>query len=245
MTFETVASIDFQALNKRDLKRLCTLARDEWGKPIDLRSSALQMAEYLELYRQWKLNQKIEETKAVEQVEEVTTPEIAEVETVDEVVEVAIAPQEEEAAPTPSNFEGINDAPLGEPIASSPLTCDVLNHQACELPEQRNVAADFIHEKSYWEQWNEIYSSAIASLQPKPQSQTVPQTIQPEADVSAKVVGLMAIAFLALMVDGILWIVKEVQQRRLVQRSFSAAMLVVQRHRPRAKGFRPALLVNS
>ncbi|KOP28270.1 hypothetical protein AMR41_00025 [Hapalosiphon sp. MRB220] len=247
MTFETVASIDFQALSKRDLKRLCTLARDEWGKPIDLRSSAILMAEYLELYRQWKLDQKIEETKAVEEVEEVTTPEIEKNEVVNEVVattannfeDINHAPQEEVVATTVSNFEGINDAPLGDWFVSSPLTCDALNYQTCELPEQRDVVADFIHENSYWEQWNQIYSRAITSLQPKPQPQTVPQTIQPEADVSAKVVGLIAIAFLVLMVDGILWVARQVQRRRLVQRSFSSAMAVVQRYRPFARGFTP------
>jgi hypothetical protein len=51
MSFQTLASIDLNACTKAQLKAFVKLARDEWGRAIDLRSANVHdLIEYLTMY---------------------------------------------------------------------------------------------------------------------------------------------------------------------------------------------------
>lgn len=55
MTFESLASIDLNALSKAQLKSYVKLAREEWGHQIDLRSANIHdLIEYLQMYLRFK-----------------------------------------------------------------------------------------------------------------------------------------------------------------------------------------------
>ena len=115
MTFQTLASIDLTACSKAQLKTFVKLARDEWGRAIDLRSANVHdLIEYLQMYLQFK---------AVAPETEVTTSKNAEIETV---------------TYTPSDFEGIEPEVMERTdwLNATPLSCDICNYQVCDLSEE-------------------------------------------------------------------------------------------------------------
>lgn len=86
MTFQQLASIDFESLNKIQLKSYVRIARHEWNRPIDLRSASVyDLIEYLTMFLQFKA----ELETACEEVENVNESEAIEI---------------EELAETPPNF---------------------------------------------------------------------------------------------------------------------------------------------
>ncbi|RAM47990.1 MAG: hypothetical protein C6Y22_30370 [Hapalosiphonaceae cyanobacterium JJU2] len=182
MTLQTICSVDFQALNKRDLKALCQAARDEWGQPIDLRSGAAAMIAYLEEYKQWKLDQELAKVEEVTEETAVTPTENAEIEIVND-------------APSLSDFEGITIEEMpGEWWSSCPLSCDVCNFQSCEIPQHlplelfdgidihpmispedtRYLASpltcdigewlDALNLQAYWASWTRTYNACVAKM---------------------------------------------------------------------------------
>lgn len=77
MTFQQLASIDLNALNKTQLKSYVKLAREEWQRVIDLRTANVHdLIEYLNMYLKFKA----ELETACEQVENVNESETVEIE---------------------------------------------------------------------------------------------------------------------------------------------------------------------
>lgn len=77
MTFQQLASIDLNALNKVQLKSYVRIARDEWNRPIDLRTANLHdLIEYLNMFLQFKA----EAENACEKIESVNELEAIEIE---------------------------------------------------------------------------------------------------------------------------------------------------------------------
>ncbi|MGI2907678.1 hypothetical protein [Tolypothrix sp. VBCCA 56010] len=87
MSFQELASIDLHALTKIQLRSYTKLAREEWGRSIDLRSSSIHdLREYLTMYLSWKATAEAETTEPEAEIvapePEVTLTENAEVEIV-------------------------------------------------------------------------------------------------------------------------------------------------------------------
>ena len=118
MTFQQLASIDLNALSKQQLRSYTKLAREEWGRSIDLRSSNIHdLREYLTMYLSWKATA---ESEATEPEVEAVAPE----------VEVAISNIEENAT--------VSQAPALEPEDFEITICDRCEKRcelAPELPE--------------------------------------------------------------------------------------------------------------
>lgn len=81
MTYQQLASIDLNALNKVQLKSYVRIAREEWQRAIDLRTANIyDLIEYLTMYLQFKteLETACEQVESVNELEKVEIEELAE-----------------------------------------------------------------------------------------------------------------------------------------------------------------------
>lgn len=67
MTFIEVAQLDLSAMTKQQLKQYVKLAREDWGKWIDLRKAdIIALQQYLQDFQAWKAREAVIEQEAIE-----------------------------------------------------------------------------------------------------------------------------------------------------------------------------------
>lgn len=67
MTFIEIAQLDLNAMTKQQLKSYVKLAREDWGKWIDLRkANIVDLQQYLQDFQAWKAREPVTEQEAIE-----------------------------------------------------------------------------------------------------------------------------------------------------------------------------------